>query len=65
MAKSKKAAPQLKAPAELITEFEVTEGCVLRMPVQAAEAIDEGTVAMQGIAPPRSRWSKICSITGA
>ncbi len=31
MAKSKKAAPQLKVPAEPITEFEVTEGGTLRM----------------------------------
>ena len=28
------------------------------MPVRAAEAIDEGAVAMLGIAPPRSRWLK-------
>lgn len=31
MAKSKKTAPQLKVPAEPITEFEVTEGGTLRM----------------------------------
>ena len=31
MAKSKKAAPQLKVPAEPITEFEVTKGGTLRM----------------------------------
>ena len=31
MAKSKKAATQLKVPAEPITEFEVTEGGTLRM----------------------------------